>query len=50
MSKLTDSDVLDIRERYSNEEVTQYELASEYGVSQPAIGSIVLNKTWRHLL
>ncbi|MDH3711839.1 MAG: HNH endonuclease [Cyclobacteriaceae bacterium] len=49
MSKLTDNDVTEIRRSYANGEYYQYELAGLYGVSQPTIGAIVLNKTWRHV-
>ena len=49
MSKLIEKDVLEIRERYEKEDVNQYQLAEDYGVSQPAIGSILRRKTWRHI-
>jgi len=40
-SKLTESEVSEIRARYKDEEVTQAELASEYGISQSNISRIV---------
>lgn len=49
MSKLSEDDVISIRKMYRNKELNQYELAEKFGVSQPAIGSIVRNKTWRHV-
>lgn len=47
-SKLTDDMVREIKVLLSNGE-SQYEIAKKYGVSQPAIGSIKLGKTWRHI-
>ena len=49
-SKLNEADVLEIRRAYASREMTQYQLAEVFGVTQPAIGSIVRNETWRHLL
>ncbi|HBO3538556.1 TPA: hypothetical protein L5597_004146 [Pseudomonas aeruginosa] len=48
-AKLTDQQVSDIRRAYASGEGNQYELAARYGVSQAAIGSILRNKTWRHV-
>ncbi len=45
-SKLSESDVREIRDRYADGEVTQTALANEYGVSQFAIGTIVRRETW----
>lgn len=49
MSKITEADVLKIRDLYSRKSNNQYELAEMFGVSQPCIGSIVRNETWRHV-
>lgn len=49
-AKLTEEDVVTIRNRYASRQVYQYQLAAEYGVSQPVIGSVVLRKTWKHVL
>ena len=49
MSKLNDSDVIRIRQIYEMKEKNQYELALLFGVSQPAIGAILRNETWRHV-
>lgn len=46
-AKLTDADVKKIRELYPQH--NQYELAGMFGVSQPCIGSILRNQTWRHV-
>lgn len=48
-SKLTNSDVLIIRNLYSIKEKNQHELAAIFDVTQPTIGAIVRNETWRHL-
>ncbi|GBD73862.1 NUMOD4 domain-containing protein [Tetragenococcus halophilus] len=40
--KLNDKEVKEIRDRYKKENITQYKLADEYGVSQSKISSIVL--------
>lgn len=46
-SKLTWSQVEEIRSRYIPRKVSQRKLAKEYGVDQQVIWSIVNNKTWR---
>lgn len=48
-SKLTDADVLAIRDAYRRREASQYELAETYGVCQTAIGHVVRGTTWAHL-
>lgn len=48
-AKLTEADVLAIREKYASLDWTQMDLAAEYGVSQPMIGYIVRRTTWRHI-
>ena len=45
--KLTDDDVRDIRARYATGTISQRSLASEYGVTQPNIGRIVREETWK---
>lgn len=47
-SKLSSEDVKEIREAYQSGEVSQVELAEAFGVTQPHISAIVLQKTWRH--
>lgn len=49
-AKLTDSSIAEIRRAYAAKEMNQYELAAAYGVSQPCIGAIVRNETWRHVV
>lgn len=46
---LTAEKVSEIRRRYEAGNVTQRELASEYGVRQTTIGRIVLRQTWTHV-
>jgi predicted XRE-type DNA-binding protein len=48
-SKLTESDVLEIRQRYANGRLTQRELAEEYGVDPSRISHVVNNKGWLHV-
>lgn len=49
MAKLHEDQVVQIREKYTRGELNQYQLADLYGVSQAAIGAILLRKTWRHI-
>lgn len=48
-AKLTEADVLDIRERYAAGGVEQRDLADEYGVHRVQIGSILRGQTWKHV-
>lgn len=48
-AKLTADQVRTIRKLYQEKSANQYELAEQFGVSQPAIGAIVRNETWRHV-
>jgi hypothetical protein len=48
-ARLTEQQVLDIRRRYAAGNVYQYDLAREYGVSQPNIQAIVTGRSWAHL-
>jgi len=49
-SKLTETQVLEIREKYQTlEDCTQAALANEFGVSQSRISDIINNKTWNHI-
>lgn len=45
-SKLTEADVVEIRERYSCSSVTYTELADEYGISMCMVGNIVRGDAW----
>ena len=48
-SRLTALDVKIIRKRYATENITQQELADEYGVIRQNISKIVLRKSWRYI-
>lgn len=44
-SKLTDEQVIEVRERYKRGGIMQIELAKEYGMSQPGMNHLLLGKT-----
>ncbi len=48
-SKLTETDILDIRNSYIKYKVTQKQLAEKYNVCENNIYLIVNNKAWRHI-
>ncbi len=48
--KLTDKEVIEIREKYEHGIYTQRKLAGEYNVCQYTIRVIVNNLAWKHLL
>ena len=50
LTKLTESNVLVIRERYATGKETQTALAAEFGVLQGTIHKIVSGKTWREVM
>ena len=47
-ARLSEEDVIDILERYSNGE-KQAALAAAYGVSQPRISQIVSGRAWKNV-
>lgn len=49
MSKLTDSQVVEIRRRYKAGGISQEKLGKEYGVTQPLVKEIVHGRIWKHL-
>lgn len=49
LAKLTDAQVLVIRERYKRGGVSQQSLANEFGVWQTTISSIICGQTWTHI-
>ena len=49
LAKLTEKQVLEIREKYIPYKYTTKMLSKEYGVSQPTIFKIVANKSWKHI-
>lgn len=48
--KLTPEQVVEIRERYAEGDVTQKELANKYGVTQNQVGLIVTGRSWSDAL
>lgn len=48
-SKFTEEDVVEIRKRISNKEISQCKLAKELGVTQNCISEIVNRQTWKHI-
>ncbi len=49
LSKLTEKQVLEIREKWKTGKYLQRELGDEYGVSRGSIEQIVNRKTWKHI-
>ena len=49
-SKLTEKQVVDIRQKYVPGVTRYIDIANEYGVSNVLIGRIVNRKAWRHVL
>jgi len=48
-SKLTESDVVQIRTRYANGEISQQNLANEFCVHQTIISDVIRRVTWNHV-
>ena len=48
-AKLTESQVIEIRQRYVNGDVSYATLAKEYEVDPSLIGNIVNKKMWKHI-
>ncbi len=48
-AKLTDALVMEIRERYERENLSQRELAIHYGVATITIHYVIVGKLWSHL-
>jgi hypothetical protein len=49
-SKLTDVQVREIRQRYSEGNITQQQLADKYGVSDGLISFVVTRRAWKHII
>lgn len=49
-TKLTPVMVREIRERYAEGGVGQWDLALEYGIRQPAVSALLRRVTWKHVL
>jgi len=48
-SKLTSSQVIKIRQRFADGDITRQQLADEFNVDRSTIGLIIRRKTWKHL-
>lgn len=48
-AKLSETSVLQIRDRYKTEGATQFQLAQEFGVTPAMIGHIVRRDSWAHI-
>jgi hypothetical protein len=48
-ASLTESQVQEIRLRYSTGGIRQIDLADEFGVNQATISQVVLRKVWKHV-
>lgn len=49
-SKLTEGQVIAIREKHASRQFSQTELAHQYGVTQANVSEIVRRRTWTHLV
>lgn len=49
-AKLTETQVVEIRQRYAKGRISQSELASMYGINQTIISDVVHRKSWKHIL
>lgn len=49
LAKLTEKDILKIRQLWKEGYMSQQAIANEFGVNQTTISCIVLRKTWRHI-
>ena len=48
-AKLTEEQVIELRERYATGGVTQFQLADEYGIAQQNISKAILRKSWKNI-
>ena len=48
-AKLTELEVIRIRELWSSGDWTQQAIANDFGLEQTTVSSIVLRKTWKHV-
>lgn len=48
-AKLTEEQVIEIRQKYNSGEMTKDELAIKYDISLSTINSVINRKTWKHI-
>lgn len=48
-AKITESQVIEMRQIYSSKTLSQNQLAERYGIDQASVWRIVNNKTWKHI-
>ena len=48
-AKITEQDVLSIRQQYNGGKISQQSLATQFGLSQTAIGQIIRRERWKHM-
>ena len=48
-SKITEKQVLEIRDKYAKEGISQQALGTEYALNQTMISHIILRKNWKHI-
>ena len=48
-AKLTEADVLEIRERYDAGNERQQDIAEDYGIQRESVSKIGLRKRWKHI-
>jgi hypothetical protein len=49
LAKLTEAQAVQIREEYTDGNISQKSLANKYGVSACVIGSLLRRRTWKHV-
>ncbi len=48
-AKLTESEVLRIRELWASGHWTQQAIANDFGMTQSSVSALLLGKTWKHV-
>lgn len=48
-AKLNQAQIIEIRNRYKNEQISHRKLAIEYGVTHRTIGRLINNELWTHI-
>lgn len=48
-AKVTEADVREMRQRYEEEPVSQYDLADQYGLTQSTVSDILRREIWDHV-